>query len=54
MKDKDDQPRKFSSWAAALSQLPGYPAEDAPRMPELKDVPRRQVSHNLSAEDDDE
>lgn len=32
--EKDDTlPRKPSSWSAALSQLPGFPDEEKPKMP---------------------
>ena len=34
--EKDDTaPRRVSSWSAALAQLPGYPHEEKPKLPEL-------------------
>ena len=44
MKNETSPPRRRSTWQAAISQLPGFPAEDKPRMPEPEGLPARQVS----------
>jgi hypothetical protein len=45
--------RRRSSWAAALAQLPGYPAPQQAAAPQPAPVPVRQVS-GWSAEDEEE
>ncbi len=45
--DKEDtQPRRRSSWSAALAQLPGYPHEEKlkPKLPEVSPGTVREVS----------
>jgi len=43
--EKDQtQPRRPSSWAAALSQLPGYPHEEKPKLPDVSGGTVREVS----------
>ena len=34
IEDEELPPARRSSWSAALSQLPGFPPEDRPKMPE--------------------
>jgi hypothetical protein len=43
MKSENTTPRKRSSWQAAIAQLPGFPAEEKPRLPETE-AAARQVS----------
>ena len=47
-KDADDKeetgPKRPSSWQAALAQLPGYPQEDKPKLPEVAAGAVREVS----------
>ena len=47
-------PRKPSSWAAALAQLPGYPEEAKPKPPAVADGQARAVSSGMSDESDAE
>ncbi|HEX4926439.1 MAG TPA: hypothetical protein VFV74_00415 [Burkholderiales bacterium] len=43
--DKEDTaPKRASSWSAALAQLPGYPHEDKPKLPEVAAGSVREVS----------
>lgn len=43
--DKEDtKPRRPSSWSAALAQLPGYPHEEKPKLPEVAAGAVREVS----------
>ena len=43
--DKEETaPKRPSSWQAALAQLPGYPQEDKPRLPEVAAGSVREVS----------
>jgi hypothetical protein len=44
--DKEDttMPKRPSSWSAALSQLPGYPHDDKPKLPEVAAGSVREVS----------
>jgi hypothetical protein len=43
--DKEDTaPKRPSSWSAALSQLPGYPHDEKPRLPEVAAGSVREVS----------
>ena len=49
MKDRNDKeeatvPKRLSSWSAALSQLPGYPQEEKPKLPEVAAGTVREVS----------
>ena len=49
MKDRNDKeeataPKRPSSWSAALSQLPGYPHEEKPKLPEVAAGTVRDVS----------
>ena len=44
MKDDTTVPKKPSSWAAALAQLPGFPAEDKPRLPAVEGAAARKIS----------
>ena len=37
-------PKRPSSWSAALAQLPGYPHEDKPKLPEVAAGTVRDVS----------
>jgi hypothetical protein len=44
-KDKEEPaPRRRSSWSAALAQLPGYPHDDKPKLPEVAAGTVREVS----------
>jgi len=49
----DSPPRRPSSWSAAISQLPGYPEEDKPKLPPLSGA-AREVSSGGSEDDDAE
>ena len=52
MKDNEDPlPRKPSSWAAAIAQLPGYPGAK-PKLPPVADGTVREVSMGMDHEDD--
>ena len=45
MKNENTTPSRRSSWQAAIAQLPGFPTEEKPRMPEPEGaVAARQVS----------
>jgi hypothetical protein len=41
---EDTAPKRPSSWSAALSQLPGYPQEERPKLPEVSAGAVREVS----------
>ena len=41
MADEDDAPKRPSSWAAALSQLPGFPQEGKPKLPKAPAIESR-------------
>jgi hypothetical protein len=41
---EDSKPKRLSSWSAALAQLPGYPHEDKPKLPEVAAGAVREVS----------
>jgi hypothetical protein len=41
---EDAAPKRPSSWSAALSQLPGYPQEEKPKLPEVSASAVREVS----------
>jgi hypothetical protein len=44
-KEKEEAPpRRPSSWSAALAQLPGYPSEDKPKLPQVGAASIREVS----------
>ena len=47
-------PRRPSSWAAAIAQLPGYPEEAKPKLPPVADGVARAVSSGMSEEADAE
>lgn len=43
--DKEDgAPKRPSSWQAALAQLPGYPQDEKPKLPEVAAGAVREVS----------
>jgi len=48
------QPRRPSSWAAAIAQLPGYPEEAKPKPPAVAQGQARAVSSGMSDEADAE
>jgi len=50
MKSENTTPRKRSSWQAAIAQLPGFPAEEKPRMPEPEGVA---AARQVSAQDEE-
>ena len=54
MKEDATPTRKLSSWQAALSQLPGFPAEDRPRLPGSDTMAARQISPSASDEDEEQ
>jgi hypothetical protein len=41
---EDRKPKRPSSWSAALAQLPGYPHEEKPKLPEVAAGSLREVS----------
>jgi hypothetical protein len=44
-KDKEEAaPKRPSSWSAALAQLPGYPHDEKPKLPEVAAGAVRDVS----------
>ena len=44
-KEKEEAaPRRASSWSAALAQLPGYPGEEKPKLPQVGAASIREVS----------
>jgi hypothetical protein len=43
-KEETTTPKRPSSWSAALSQLPGYPHDDKPKLPEVAAGSVREVS----------
>ena len=44
-KEKEEAaPKRPSSWSAALAQLPGYPHEEKPKLPEVAAGAVRDVS----------
>jgi hypothetical protein len=47
-------PRRPSSWAAAIAQLPGYPEEAKPKPPAVAEGQARAVSSGMSDETDAE
>jgi hypothetical protein len=47
-------PRRPSSWAAAIAQLPGYPEEAKPKLPPVAEGRARAVSSGMSDESDAE
>jgi hypothetical protein len=52
--DTPTQPRRPSSWSAAISQLPGFPEEAKPKLPPVADGKARAVRSGMSDEDDAE
>lgn len=43
--DKEEtRPKRPSSWTAALSQLPGYPHDEKPKLPDVSAGTVREVS----------
>lgn len=42
--NEETQPKRPSSWSAAIAQLPGYPQEEKPRLPQLAPGSVREVS----------
>jgi hypothetical protein len=50
---EDDQRRaRRSSWNAALSQLPGFPAQQRPKLPEVSAGAARRVSSAIAEEEE--
>ena len=54
IEDEELLPARRSSWSAALSQLPGFPAEERPKMPEGSASAARQVSSGVAEEEGEE
>ena len=54
IEDEKLLPARRSSWSAALSQLPGFPAEGRPKMPEGPAGATRQVSSGIAEEEGEE
>jgi hypothetical protein len=52
IEDEELVPTRPSSWSAALSQLPGFPAEERPKMPEVSAAAARQVSSGIAEEEE--
>jgi len=53
--EDEELPRaRRSSWSAALSQLPGFPPEDRPKMPEGSASAARQISSGIAEEEGEE
>jgi len=50
--DEELVPARRSSWGAALSQLPGFPAEERPKLPEVSAAAARQVSSGIAEEEE--
>ena len=50
--DDEDLPKKPSLWLAALAQLPGFPPEERPKLPEVNPRVAREVSA-ATGEDDE-
>jgi hypothetical protein len=54
IEDEEWLPARRSSWSAALSQLPGFPAEERPKMPQASASTARQVSSGVAEEEGEE
>jgi hypothetical protein len=54
IEDEERLPARRSSWSAALSQLPGFPAEERPKMPEAPPSAARRVSSGIAEEEGEE
>ena len=54
IKDEELPRARRSSWSAALSQLPGFPPEDRPKMPEGSARAARQISSGIAEEEGEE
>ena len=52
--NEHSSPRRPSSWAAAIAQLPGYPEEAKPKPPAVAEGQARAVSSGMSDDSDPE
>jgi hypothetical protein len=53
-RNEPTEPRRPSSWAAAIAQLPGYPEDAKPKPPPVAEGTARAVSSGMSDEADTE
>ena len=54
IEDDELPPARHSSWSAALSQLPGFPAEERPKIPNAAASAARQISSGSAEEEGEE
>jgi hypothetical protein len=54
IEDEELPPARRSSWSAALSQLPGFPAEERPKIPSASASAARQISSGIAEEEGEE